>query len=46
MSKTQQVKQYKKQIDQLTSEAATFKQQAQGHMEQVSKVLWQVYIYV
>ena len=39
MSKTQQVKQYKKQIDQLSSEVANFKQQAQGHIEQVSEVL-------
>ena len=46
MSKTQQVKQYKKQIDQLSSEVANFKQQAQGHMEQVSKVLWQVYVHL
>ena len=46
MSKTQQVKQYKKQIDQLSSEVATSKQQAQGHMEQVRKVLWQVCMYI
>ena len=35
MSKTQQVKQYKKQIDQLSSEAATYKQQASDHRSQV-----------
>ena len=35
MSKTQQVKQYKKQIDQLSSETAVYKQQAQVHKDQV-----------
>ena len=38
MSKTQQVKQYKKQIDQLVSEVTTLREQAKAHMEQVNKV--------
>ena len=38
MSKTQQVKQYKKQIDQLGGEVATYKEQAAAHMRQVSHV--------
>ena len=36
MSKTQQVKQYKKHIDQLNDEIAVYKQQAEQHKEQVS----------
>ena len=35
MSKTQQVKQYKKQIDQLGTEVATYKEQAEAHKSQV-----------
>ena len=35
MSKTQQVKQYKKQIDQLTSEMSVYKEQAAVHKNQV-----------
>ena len=35
MSKTQQVKQYKKQIDQLGTEVATYREQAEVHKSQV-----------
>lgn len=35
MSKTQQVKQYKKQIDQLNSELSVYKEQAAAHKTQV-----------
>ena len=35
MSKTQQVKQYKKQIDQLNSEMSVYKEQAAAHKNQV-----------
>ena len=35
MSKTQQVKQYKKQIEQLNCEVVTYKQAAEAHMSQV-----------
>ena len=35
MSKTQQVKQYKKQIDQLSTEVSLHRQQAEAHKSQV-----------
>ena len=35
MSKTQQVKQYKKQIEQLNNEVTTYKVTAEAHMSQV-----------
>lgn len=42
MSKTQQVKQYKKQIDQLSSETAMYKQQAQAHKDQVGILCYRI----
>ena len=47
MSKTQQVKQYKKHIDQLNDEIASYKQQAEQHKEQVSTTcMYTVHVHV
>ena len=46
MSKTQQVKQYKKHIDQLNDEIAVYKQQAEQHKEQVSTTCMCMYKHI